>query len=69
MVTISAADPLNLVGIIVPGERIPPASLKNIVLRDGVPIERESPHGFHAGETKPPLFDKLPVAQPSRHLA
>ena len=69
MVTISAADPLNLVGIVVPGERIPPASLKNIVLRDGVPVDGEFPNSFHAGETKPPLFDRLPVAQPSRHLA
>ncbi len=56
IVTISAADPLNLVGIVVPGERIPPASLKTIVLRDGVPVDGESPDTFHAGVTKPPLF-------------
>jgi ATP-dependent Lhr-like helicase len=69
MVTISAADPLNLVGIVVPGERIPPASLKNIVLRDGVPVDGESQNGFHAGETKPPLFDRPAVAQAPRYLA
>ena len=28
VITLSAADPLNLVGIVVPGERIPPTSLK-----------------------------------------
>jgi len=34
-VTLSAADPLNLVGIIVPGERVPAVSGKTITLRDG----------------------------------
>ena len=42
VVTISAADPLNLVGIVVPGERVPPSSLKNIAFRDGVPVTAES---------------------------
>jgi ATP-dependent Lhr-like helicase len=40
-IAISAADPLNLVGIVVPGERISPTSLKNISLRDGVPVADE----------------------------
>jgi ATP-dependent helicase Lhr and Lhr-like helicase len=35
-VTIAAADPLNLVGIIVPGERIPAISGKSVTFRDGV---------------------------------
>src|SRR5208337_4925390 len=35
IVTLSAADPLNLVGIIVPGERVPAISGKTITLRDG----------------------------------
>jgi len=35
-VVIAAADPLNLVGIIVPGERIPAISGRNVTLRDGV---------------------------------
>jgi len=41
IVTISAADPLNLVGIVVPGERVPPTSLKSISLRDGVLVADE----------------------------
>ncbi len=41
VVTISAADPLNLVGILVPGERVPPTSLKNISFRDGVFVAEE----------------------------
>jgi ATP-dependent helicase Lhr and Lhr-like helicase len=37
-ITISAADPLNLVGILVPGERIPAISGKSVTYRDGVAI-------------------------------
>jgi ATP-dependent Lhr-like helicase len=39
LVTISAADPLNLVGIIVPGERIAANSGKLAAFRDGVAVE------------------------------
>jgi ATP-dependent Lhr-like helicase len=38
-ITISAADPLNLVGILVPGERVPAISGRTVTLRDGVPVE------------------------------
>ena len=36
VITISAADPLNLVGILVPGERVPAISGKTVTYRDGV---------------------------------
>ncbi|MGA2075699.1 MAG: DEAD/DEAH box helicase [Terriglobia bacterium] len=36
LITLSAADPLNLVGIIIPGERVPAICGKAITLRDGV---------------------------------
>jgi len=45
IVTLSAADPLNLVGIVVPGDRSSPTSLKNITLRDGVPVVDERRSG------------------------
>jgi ATP-dependent Lhr-like helicase len=35
-ITISAADPLNLVGILVPGERVPAISGRVVTLHDGV---------------------------------
>jgi ATP-dependent helicase Lhr and Lhr-like helicase len=35
-VTVSAADPLNLVGILVPGERVPAISGRSVTYRDGV---------------------------------
>ena len=38
MVTVSAADPLNLVGIIVPGLRIPSKMNVRIAYLDGEPI-------------------------------
>ena len=41
ILTLSAADPLNLVGIIVPGERVPAISGKTIALRDGVSVTEQ----------------------------
>jgi ATP-dependent helicase Lhr and Lhr-like helicase len=41
MVTISAADPLNLVGILLPGDRVSAVSGKTVTFRDGVPLERD----------------------------
>jgi ATP-dependent Lhr-like helicase len=35
-VVIAAADPLNLIGTIVPGERIPAISGRSVAFRDGV---------------------------------
>ncbi len=38
LVTVGTADPVNLAGIIVPGERLRAASRNKLVYRDGVPI-------------------------------
>ncbi len=38
LIAISAADPLNLVGILTPGPRIAAVTAHRILLRDGVPI-------------------------------
>jgi len=38
-VVVAAADPLNLVGIVVPGARVPPANHEVIAYRDGAAIE------------------------------
>jgi ATP-dependent Lhr-like helicase len=37
-VSLSAADPLNLVGIVTPGTRLPALSSNRLLYRDGVPI-------------------------------
>jgi len=39
LIAVSAADPLNLVGIVVPGERIPVNSARVVAFRDGVAAE------------------------------
>jgi ATP-dependent Lhr-like helicase len=39
VVLISAADPLNLVGIVLPGARLSPYSGQTIAYRDGMPVE------------------------------
>ncbi|MBI3743741.1 MAG: DEAD/DEAH box helicase [Chloroflexi bacterium] len=38
LVGLCGADPLNLVGIIVPGERVPALAANRIVYRDGLPV-------------------------------
>ena len=40
--TLSAADPLNLVGILVPGERVPAISGRTVSYRDGVAVGAEA---------------------------
>jgi ATP-dependent Lhr-like helicase len=37
-IRISASDPLNLVGVILPGTRVPAVPSNYIVYRDGVPV-------------------------------
>jgi ATP-dependent Lhr-like helicase len=37
-ITLSAADPLNLVGILVPGDRVPAISGNSVTYRDGASI-------------------------------
>jgi ATP-dependent Lhr-like helicase len=39
-ITLSAADPLNLIGILVPGERIPAISGRSVSFRDGIPVDQ-----------------------------
>jgi ATP-dependent Lhr-like helicase len=43
LVTVSAADPLNMVGIVVPGERVPAISGRQVTLRNGIPAEQQHP--------------------------
>jgi ATP-dependent Lhr-like helicase len=59
IVTLSAADPLNLVGIIVPGERVPAISGKTITLRDGVPIAESPSIPTAAAVPNPPITAAL----------
>jgi ATP-dependent Lhr-like helicase len=42
-VRISACDPLNLVGIITPGPRVPAVPGHHVTYRDGVPVLEDTP--------------------------
>ena len=46
-ITLSAADPLNLVGILVPGERVPAISGKTVTFRDGVALMPPAQDALH----------------------
>jgi len=57
LVGISAADPLNLTGIITPGERVPALTTNRILYRDGVPVLARE-----AGQIRPLVNDIEPSA-------
>ena len=41
LVRVSASDPLNLVGILTPGPRVPASRSQFVVYRDGVPVRSQ----------------------------
>jgi len=47
--TVSAADPLNLVGILVPGERVPAISGRSVSYRDGIAVSELNSPGIDRG--------------------
>jgi ATP-dependent Lhr-like helicase len=38
LISLSAADPLNLVGVVTPGARVPGLASNRVLLRDGLPV-------------------------------
>jgi ATP-dependent Lhr-like helicase len=48
LVAISAADPLNLLGIVTPGERVPAIASNRIVFEDGAPLAVAEAGGIRA---------------------
>jgi len=51
LVSLSGADPLNLAGIVTPGETVPRRSGRNLHL-DGVPIASQSGREVHMSEDR-----------------
>ena len=47
VVRVSACDPLNLVGVITPGARVPAMPGNQVLYRDGVPVEDAAVGGAH----------------------
>jgi ATP-dependent Lhr-like helicase len=62
LITISGADPLNLVGILTPGPRVTAITANRILLRDGVPVA-----ALLAGQVTP-LQEQAPDAPLERAL-
>jgi ATP-dependent Lhr-like helicase len=58
LVAIGAADPLNLTGIITPGERVTGVTRNRILYRDGVPVV-----ALEAGEAKPIGSEEPPTPE------
>jgi ATP-dependent helicase Lhr and Lhr-like helicase len=40
LMAVSGADPLNLVGLVTPGARLPALTANRVLYRDGIPIAR-----------------------------
>ncbi|MFL5492193.1 MAG: DEAD/DEAH box helicase [Gemmatimonadales bacterium] len=58
LVGISAADPLNLTGLVTPGDRIPALTSNRVLYRDGVPILARE-----AGQIRSLIGDPEPTAE------
>jgi len=54
LVSLSAADPLNLTGIVTPGSRVPALTNNRLLYRDGVPV------AVHSGGQSDFLVDMEP---------
>jgi ATP-dependent Lhr-like helicase len=58
LVAVGAADPLNLTGIITPGERVTGVTRNRVLYRDGVPVL-----ALEGGEAKPIGSDERPTPE------
>ena len=54
LVSLSAADPLNLSGILTPGRRVPALTANRVLYRDGVPCATQEGGQVHFLEPVPP---------------
>jgi len=69
-ISISASDPLNLVGIVIPGDRIAATSGNRILLRDGLPVAvLEGKHVRFLATMEPADQWQANLALRRRHLA
>jgi ATP-dependent Lhr-like helicase len=58
LITLSAADPLNLQGILIPGTRIPAFTANRILFRDGLPVA-----ALESGEIRKLSDEDVPDSQ------
>jgi ATP-dependent Lhr-like helicase len=69
LITISAADPLNLTGIITPGDRIRVATANRVVYRNGVPVAAMEGDMLRTlAELEPPVATEAAAAAAGRRV-
>src|SRR4029453_18743442 len=69
LITVSGADPLNLLGILVPGPRLPAIATNRLLFRDGLPIATLEAGEIHKLNDVPELASAtLESALPIRKL-
>ena len=69
LITISAADPLNLAGIVTPGDRLPARGASRMVYRHGVPIAvMEGDYVRPLAEYEPSLASEVATALAGRRV-
>ena len=63
LITVNGADPLNLVGILTPGQRVPSLPSNRVLFRDGVPVAAKVAGAIlHLDPTHPSLAPALEAA-------
>ncbi len=68
VVRLSAADPLNVAGILTPGKRVPALRTNRLTLLDGVPVEDEDGDSKMAARRGPAPSVRSPTHQPPAAL-
>ncbi len=58
LVSVSGADPLNLTGIITPGERVPSVTGNRVVYRDGIPVAARVAGEIHSFDRGGKIADR-----------
>ncbi|MDP9038250.1 MAG: DEAD/DEAH box helicase [Acidobacteriota bacterium] len=73
VIQIAGADPLNLAGILIPGERVPAVPHKHLLLRNGVVVEQPGSEGASAAprprSPHPRRTEPEPLAPPPQRPA
>jgi ATP-dependent Lhr-like helicase len=65
IVRLSAADPLNLTGILVPGPRVPALRTQQVVFCDGLPVDGEAASAVSPARVTPVSAPPRPPPAPS----
>ena len=65
-IPVSAADPMNLAGIVIPGDRIPAVPGKQVLYRNGILHSEQEPGTISSEKIPSVTFPPMPPATPTR---